>query len=225
MPSRKIMLGGIAFLTVMITSMSQVVVGAEPSFYSGKTVTLLIGTSPGGLGDLRYRTVANYLFKKYLPGIRSIVYKYMPGGGGVGAANFMATAKRDGLTIGASGAGIILNAIGNTPGVRYKLDDFIFLGAASSDQPFVLIIRPGLELDTVEKLRAYKGLRFAQRSVGHTLYVIDRVFAFILELREPRWILGYSNPEINIAIEAACRPGRYRSQWRRSALCSVLSLP
>ena len=64
-----------------------------------------------------------------------------------------------------------------------------------------MIIRPELGLDSVEKLRSYKGLRIAQRSVGHSMYILDRMFAFILELKDPRWILGYSSQEVYIALE------------------------
>jgi hypothetical protein len=33
------------------------------------------------------------------------------------------------------------------------------------------------------------------------MYIIDRLAAYVLELQEPRWILGYSDDEINIAVE------------------------
>jgi tripartite-type tricarboxylate transporter receptor subunit TctC len=109
-------------------------------------------------------------------------------------------AKRDGLTIGNIGSSMITNAVMGAPGVRYKLDDFIYLGSASTGGPYTLITGSRLGFDSVEKLRAYQGLRFAQRSVGHTMYILDRMFAYIVELKEPRWVLGYSESEIDLAI-------------------------
>lgn len=170
-------------------------------FYQGKTVTMIQGRTPGGTGDIRARVVIEYL-QKILARDVTIVSRYMPGGGGTLAANFMAKkAKRDGLTIGNIGSSMFPNAILKSRGVRYKLDDFIFLGSPSPGNPYALIISPKLNLNTVEAVKAHQGLRFGQRSVGHAMYILDRVIAYILDLRDPRWVLGYSSSELPIALE------------------------
>jgi hypothetical protein len=126
----------------------------------------------------------------------------MPAGGGVNAANHVASqAARDGLTIGNVNSAFIGYAVFKAPQVRYKLEEFVLLGAGSPDSANMVAIRPALGLDSVEKLKAYKGLRFAQRSVGHIMYVRDRLLSFVLELKDPQWILGYSSPEIALALE------------------------
>jgi tripartite-type tricarboxylate transporter receptor subunit TctC len=175
--------------------------GAEEApFYQGKTLTIIEGRSPGGTGSVRTQAVVKYL-QKYLPGNPSVVYQYMAGGGGLAAANHMSGGvKRDGLTIANIGASVYSNAMLGAGGVRYKLEDFVSLGSPYSGGSRTLLIRAGLGLDTVEKVQAYKGLKFANRSVGHATYVFDRVFAFILELKEPRWILGYKSLEIGPAL-------------------------
>ena len=171
------------------------------SFYEGKTLTVLQGRTPGGLGDTRVRIVTEYL-RKHLPGNPTIVFKYMPGAGGTVAANHMVNmVKKDGLAIANIGSAFITHGIVGGRGVRYKLDDFDFLGAPTTAGPDVLIVRPELGLTTVEKLRAYKGLRFAERSIGHSLYVRDRIFAYVLNLKDTKWVVGYSSREINPAIE------------------------
>lgn len=185
---------------------------AEQPFYAGKTITAVIGTSLGGTGGLRYTAVMKYL-PKYIPGNPAIVPQYMPAAGGVTAANHVAhMAKRDGLTISGISSSLYANTILGAAGVRYKLDDFTFLGSSYSGGPHVLTARPGLRLDTVEKLKAYKGLRFAQRSVGHAMYVIDRLFAYVLELDDPRWVLGYNQQEIDLSVE----------RGEADALCTTL---
>ena len=169
-------------------------------YYEGKTLVVIEGRRPGGTGSLRTQATMNYV-RKHLSGNPSIVYKYMPGGGGTAAANHMAIrAKRDGLTIANIGTGLYSNAMFGSRGVRYKLEDFVFLGTGTSGGPYLLVVRPGLGLDSVEKLRAHRGLRFGQRSVGHSMYTLDRLMAFILELNEPKWILGYSSAEIIMAL-------------------------
>jgi tripartite-type tricarboxylate transporter receptor subunit TctC len=173
---------------------------AEPPFYQGKTITIVEGRAPGGVGSMRVSIAAKYL-QKHLTGNPAVVYQYMSGGGGTAAANHLANmARRDGLTLANVGTGVYSNAIFGAPGVRYKLEDFVFLGSASSGGPYALIIRPGLGLDTVDKLRAYKGLRFANRTVGHTMYILDRMMAYVLEFKEPKWILGYNDDEIIFAV-------------------------
>ena len=185
---------------VFLVGSSRLSGAAESPYYQGKTLTIVEGRSPGGTGSLRVQAVVKY-FQKYLPGNPAIVYQHMSGGGGTAAANHMASlAKRDGLTIGNIGSSMFTNAVMGSTGVRYKLDDFIYLGSASSGGPYTLITRAALGFNTVEKLKAYKGLRFAQRSIGHTMYILDRMYSYILELKEPQWVVGYSESEIDLAL-------------------------
>jgi tripartite-type tricarboxylate transporter receptor subunit TctC len=175
---------------------------SEPPFYMGKTLTIVEGRSPGSSSDIRSKTVIKYMIK-HLPGNPSVVYQYMPAAGGMAAAIHVANvAKKDGLTLGSTGSGLYHNAIFGGEGIaRFKLEDFAFLGSPEAGGPYTIVIRPQLGLDTVEKLKAYKGLRFAQRSVGHRMYLLDRIFSYVLELKEPKWVLGYNQQEMRTAIE------------------------
>jgi tripartite-type tricarboxylate transporter receptor subunit TctC len=92
-------------------------------FYQGKTITVISGRDPGGLGDLRHRVIIPYL-KKHIPGQPNIVTEYMPGGGGRKVANHIyLTAQPDGLTMGSPPGGFILAAVLKEPGVNYELDN------------------------------------------------------------------------------------------------------
>ena len=73
---------------------------AEPrSFYDGKTISLIISTSPGGATDVAGRLVSRYL-GKYIPGHPNILAQNMAGAGGIVSANYLYNvAKPDGLTI------------------------------------------------------------------------------------------------------------------------------
>ena len=56
---------------------------AEPrSFYDGKTINLIISTSPGGATDVAGRLVSRYL-GKYIPGHPNIMAQNMAGAGGI----------------------------------------------------------------------------------------------------------------------------------------------
>jgi len=174
---------------------------AQAGYYEGKTIKVIEGRRPGGTGSLRTHITVKYLVK-YLGGKTTTVIQYMPGGGGTGAANQIAkVAKKDGLTLGNVSSGVLSNAILGARGVRYDLDDFVLLGSGSPGGATTISIRPALKIDSVEKLKAYKGLRFANRSVGHSMYVRDRLTAFVLELDNPIWVLGYNDAEIRLALE------------------------
>ena len=58
-------------------------------FYRGKTITMAVGTSPGGDYDLRMRMVGRYL-GKYIPGNPTVVATNMPGAGQMLVANWLA---------------------------------------------------------------------------------------------------------------------------------------
>ncbi len=67
-------------------------------FYKGKTVTMLVSSSPGGGYDTLSRAIARFL-PKHLPGNPGVVVRNVPGAGGIVAMNQIAkVAPRDGLT-------------------------------------------------------------------------------------------------------------------------------
>ena len=68
-------------------------------FYRGKTVTLVISTSPGGEYDLHGRLIGRFI-GRHIPGAPTVVPQNMPGGGGVVAANYIyAVAPKDGTAL------------------------------------------------------------------------------------------------------------------------------
>jgi tripartite-type tricarboxylate transporter receptor subunit TctC len=93
---------------------------AAPDYFKGKTLTILISSSPGGGTDTTGRLVAQFL-PKYLPGNPVTVVQNMPGGGGTVANNhFYANAKPDGLTLLQDSSSAIGNF--NRGGARIKYD-------------------------------------------------------------------------------------------------------
>ena len=188
-------------------------------FYEGKTITVISGRNPGGLGDLRQRAILPYL-KKHIPGQPNIVTEYMPGGGGRKVANHIyRTAQADGLTIGSPPGGFILAAVLKEPGVDYELDKFMYFGTAESEDHYVFLTRKEANLGTLDRLRATSGIRVGGQSVGHTIHTLGRLFAYILRLKEPKFITGYSGPEMDQALlrgEVDARVSAVPSLLRRS---------
>ncbi|HEX9878581.1 MAG TPA: hypothetical protein VGB25_00130 [Candidatus Binatia bacterium] len=164
--------------------------GAAAPYFEGKTITVVEGRSPGGSGNIKTQLSIQAMLK-YLPGKPAVVYRYIPGAGGARSVNHViGKAPRNGLVIGGVSTAVVSSVITGARGVRFKLEDLVWLGTSAPGSPTAVVVRPGLGIDSVEKLRAYKGLRFPNRNVGHTIYIRDRLTAFVLELKEPRWVLG-----------------------------------
>jgi len=200
MEDKKLSVRRVIFVVLLISHFVPGLVFAQAPFYQGKTIKLIRGSSPGGVGEMRMRAMTPYL-SKYIPGNPTIVMEFMPGGGGRTAGNYMFhRARPDGLTIGNIGSGLITSgALGET-GVEYKLDNFIYLGTPYTGTHYIFITNKSLGLSTLEKLRAHSGLRIAAHAVGHEIYLTGRMFAYLMGLKEPRFVTGFSSPEMDIAM-------------------------
>ncbi len=97
-------------------------------FYKGKTLSIIMGTGPGASYDLYGRTIAEHL-TRHIPGNPQIIVEYMPGAGGVIAANnIFNTAPQDGTKLLLSHAIAISEKLEPT-GVRFQSAKFQWLGA------------------------------------------------------------------------------------------------
>ena len=173
---------------------------ADTPFYQGKTITIVQSTEPGGSGDVRTKAVAAAL-TKHIPGNPTIMMQYMPGGGGIKAANYMfKSARPDGLTIGRVGPGHVQSAVMRDAGVNFDIDQFIYMGSPISRWASVFYTRKELGLTSLEKLQTHTRLRIGAQSVGHPVYVRGRLVAWLLGLKEPAFVTGYSAPEMEVAF-------------------------
>lgn len=190
-----------ALIILMMGSGSNATIFAQPApYFQGKTIMLIQGREPGGTGALRTQAVIPFL-RKYIPGEPVIVTQFMPGGGGRKTANYIfRNAKPDGLTIGNVGSGLVANAVLGSTGVEYDIDKLIYLGAANSTAQYVFNSMASLGLDNIDKLRAHPGLRVGAQTVGHDIYINGRLFSWLLSLKEPRFVTGYSGPELDLAM-------------------------
>ncbi len=173
---------------------------SQSNFYEGKTVTLIATTSAGGTGDLRVKAMVPFL-KKYIPGNPTVVIQYIDGGGGRKGTNYLySNVRPDGLTIGAASGAIIGLAVMGETGVNYDLDKFIYLGSPESENHYTIYTRKDLGLDNLEKLASKPGLRIGAQTIGHVSYVAGRLFSYFLNIRDPKFIAGYTAHELDVAL-------------------------
>src|SRR5918999_6557509 len=102
MTKRKAIRGIVAAVSGLCTgliAMTPASAQTVEQFYKGKTITVLVGTSPGGINDITARFAAKH-FSRYIPGNPAINVQFTPGGGGLVTANRIYNASEtDGLTL------------------------------------------------------------------------------------------------------------------------------
>jgi tripartite-type tricarboxylate transporter receptor subunit TctC len=196
----------IVFLQVSLSALllglfTSGVASSQTSFFQGKTVTILESSAPGGVGSMRTKAVVPFL-QKYIPGNPTIVMQYMDGGGGRKAANHLYQSVRpDGLTIGRMSTPFVMHPILGESGVLYDIDKVSYLGTSYSGGYHVFFTRKEAGLDSLEKLRAASGLKIGSQSVGHLIYISGRMFAYLMGLKQPKFVTGYTSPELDVSIE------------------------
>jgi tripartite-type tricarboxylate transporter receptor subunit TctC len=98
-------------------------------FYKGKTITITMGTGPGGSFDLYGRTIAEHM-PRHIPGKPNMIVEYMPGAGGVVAGNHIfGPAPQDGTKMLLSHAIPLVEKLEPSQGVRFQSAKFQWLGA------------------------------------------------------------------------------------------------
>lgn len=173
---------------------------AQTPFYQGKTITIVQGTEAGGSSDMMTKALLGHL-KKHIPGEPSIISEYMPGGGGIKAANHIfKNARPDGLTIGRVGGGLVANAVLGEKGVLYDLNKLIFLGSPHSTYHWVFITRSEAGLKNIDALRSTPGIRVGAQAVGHSNYFVGRLFSYLIGFKDPKFVVGYSGTELDQAL-------------------------
>jgi tripartite-type tricarboxylate transporter receptor subunit TctC len=116
-------------LSVLLT-VTTAPVSADPveDFYKNKTITILVGYSPGGSYDYYARVFARHM-GKYIPGAPAVVVQNMPGGGSLRAANHLFNvAPKDGTALGVLTQTLMLEGPLGTPGVMYNAAEFSYIG-------------------------------------------------------------------------------------------------
>ena len=97
-------------------------------FFRGKTVTLGVGSGPGGGYDAYSRTLSRY-YGKFIPGNPSIVIQYVPGAGGmVVANNTYSVAAKDGTFMAMIPSSVLLDGVLGSAAAKFDVGKFTPIG-------------------------------------------------------------------------------------------------
>lgn len=112
---------------------------AQSDFYRGKTVTLIVSSSPGGGYDVMARTIAKHL-GRHIAGSPRIVVSNMPGAGGIVAMNyFYRSAPKDGTFLAAMQNNTPFEPLLGTREAMYDPVKFNWLASPSTEVGLIAV--------------------------------------------------------------------------------------
>src|SRR6185437_1956515 len=200
------------------------------SFYKGKQISVIVGSSAGGGYDTYARLLARH-FGQAIPGNPSIVVQNMSGAGSNRAAGYIyAVAPKDGTAMGAIFPGAVLQPLLSDVPVPHDPSKLIYVGSANSDV-YVCYIRSDAPVQKFQDLLT-KELIVGASNPGATTYDLPLLLNNILGTRF-KIVTGYpGSREITIALErgevqGACGLGwtgieTLHSDWFRDDKVRVL---
>jgi len=143
--------GLIAITTMTIQAPAQTV----EQFYRGRSITMLVGTSPGGINDISARLVARHL-SRFIAGSPNIIVQNNPGGGGLVTANRLYfNSDKDGSVLAKLERAVPQLAIQGNPNAQFDPMRFTWLGSLSSyaNDAYLMLINTNHAARTVADLK------------------------------------------------------------------------
>ncbi len=131
-------------LLAMAATLSPVTTSAQSAaeFYAGRTVTILVGSGPGGITDTSARIMGRYL-EQYIPGTPTVIAQNMPGGGSVTMSNYInRSAPRDGLVLGYPLPGILTAQLMEPNRAKYDAREFTWIGSLFKATNVLSVLEP-----------------------------------------------------------------------------------
>jgi tripartite-type tricarboxylate transporter receptor subunit TctC len=168
-------------------------------FFKDKTISLMVGTEPGGSYDLYARLIAAHL-ARHIPGRPSINVEFMPGAGGATAGNYIyGIGPQDGTKVLLSHALPMIEKLQGGGGTRYASNKLQWIGAYDSIS-MVMALWHTAPAKTVDDLRN-ANLAIGAMARNHVVTQSTALVKYALDAGY-RMIPGYrSGNELNVAME------------------------
>ncbi|MDB5545858.1 MAG: Tripartite-type tricarboxylate transporter, receptor component TctC [Hyphomicrobiales bacterium] len=184
---------------------------AVADFYRGKTMQMIIATSPGGDYDTRGRLLARHM-GRLLPGEPTIIAQNMPGGVGIAAANYMAnSAPRDGTVLHMLMQNMPAHQAVGGQGVKFDTRKLIFLGT-TTDTPNVINSWYTTGINTIDDVRTRELVVGAAGTATPAAYYPAALNA--MAGTKFKIVTGYpGGNDVNLAMEKGEVGGRGSNAW------------
>ena len=185
---------------------------ADPAeFYKGKTVTVLVGYTPGGGYDVYARTLAAHM-GRYIPGNPTVIVQNMDGAGSLLAANSLfGTQPKDGTVIGTFGRGLPYNELVGQAEATFKSTQFNWIGSMN-DEVSICVVRSDSAIKKFDDLLTTPvkiGATGPDDDTGFFPRFLNGALGTKFQL-----VLGYpGGNDVNLAMERGEVQGRCGFSW------------
>jgi tripartite-type tricarboxylate transporter receptor subunit TctC len=168
-------------------------------FYKGKTVTVMVGFSPGGTDDTWMRLIAQHV-GSHIPGNPTVVPTNVPGAGSLLLANqIYNTQPEDGTVFGLINRGLPFEKLLKGPGILFDPQKISYIGSPDVDTG-VCAARTDAPVKTVDELRT-KSLVVGSTGSGADSAIYPQVLSSLLGLQF-KIVNGYpGSSDISLAVE------------------------
>lgn len=181
---RSLMIAGAA---VALTATAPAFAQDAADYYKGKTVTILVGSPPGGGYDAYARMIAPYLAERLGA---DVVIDNRPGGGGLLALNMLSTSRPDGLTLmHVSAEGAIMSQLSDRAGARFDVSKLNWLARTATESK-LWFVKPDSPIHTVADAQAAEEITWSATGPADNISDVAAIISHSLDLNS-KIITGY----------------------------------
>jgi tripartite-type tricarboxylate transporter receptor subunit TctC len=203
----------VAAVLLAVVAAAVMPAAADPvaDFYRGKTVTMLVATSPGGDYDTRGRLIARHI-GRHIPGEPQVVVRNMPGAVGLQAANWLANiAPKDGTVLHMIMQNMSAHQAMGGPGVEFDTRKFFWIGN-TTDSPNVINSWHTTGIKTIQEVMTKELIVGAPGTATSSVYYPKAMNALLGT--KFKIVSGYpGGNDVNIAMERGEVGGRGSNSW------------
>ncbi len=191
-------MGRLALL--LLASLVCILPARADDFYKGKTLTVVVGFSPGGGFDINARLLARYI-GRYIPGNPDVIVENLPGAGSITAVvRLDADMPKDGTVIDSFNFGRIGDSLLQPDQTKIDFRNYAWIGSISVDLTTCYLWRDQGP-KTIAEMKAgghyYFGLAGIGTSEDLNTKILKNVFGVAIDQ-----VAGYpGSAEIRVAIE------------------------
>ncbi len=175
---------------------------AQPRFYEGKTIRIVVGFSAGGGFDTYSRAIARHL-GRHVPGAPAVIVENMPGAASLIAANHAyKVARPDGLTVVNFHGNQLVGQLLGRDGIEFDARKFRWLGVPVRDNTVCALTRASGIASAEQWMAARTPVKLGGIGPGDTTHDTARVLEAALGL-PIQLVRGYKGTaEIRLAAES-----------------------
>jgi tripartite-type tricarboxylate transporter receptor subunit TctC len=204
-------IGPMAIATIAALGATPAAADAVADFYRGKTITMIVATSPGGDYDQRGRMLARHM-GRHIPGEPAIIVRNMPGAVGLQAANWVANiAPKDGTVLHMIMQNMSAHQAMGGKGVEFDTRAFFWIGN-TTDSPNVVNSWHTTGIKTIKDAMERELVVGAPGTATSSVYYPKAMNALLGT--KFKIVSGYpGGNDVNMAMERGEVGGRGSNSW------------